>query len=469
MSEFLKYIFGELGRYFALALIAGVCAFAVLGVLRYLHKRRYGKETEFPWKRILLFMAFIGYLACVFFVTNFRASRISREVNLHLFRAWREALNNFSQQLWLNVLLNIAMFLPFGFLLPLLGRKFRRWNVTIPLGFLTSMVIEVLQFLFARGVFDVDDLFCNTLGTVIGFFFAMFFLSFHYEKGKRWKPALLYTALLMISFTALGSIFLLYQGREFGYLPEGPAYTINTRGTEWKLVCELPESVDTAAVYQTRGRTAEECDAFAEAFKKIIPTEFEDISYYQEAAYYMDHGNGDAAHFLFVNYLDQGYEYTAIYDDEPVWAEADRDTILKVLEKYPLTIPEAALFQAEGEGWFCFSASQLTDGERVYNGSLRVRISAEGLVREIENQLLTSSFYRNAEVITPEVALERLKNGKFNDEGYFERRKPAEVSILACVMEYRVDTKGFYQPVYVFDVASDDGSYRDRILIPAMK
>ena len=468
MSEFLRYVLWELRRYFVLGLLAGVFALGILAILRFLHKRKYPEGKAFPWKRVLLIMVFAGYLALIFFVTNFRASHLNREVNLHLFRAWREALHNFSQQRWLNVVLNIAMFVPFGFLLPLLDRKFHRWNVTIPLGFLASMGIEILQFVFARGIFDVDDLFCNTLGGVIGFFCGMVLLSFRNVKGRRLKPVLAYSSLTLLSLCAIGSVFMLYQLREFGYLPEASAYTVNTRGTQWKLVCQLPETVDTAAVYRTQSRTLEECDAFAAAFKKIIPTEFEDISYYEEAAYYMDHGNGDGAHFLFVNYLDQGYEYTAIYEDEPVWAEADRATVLKALEKYPLLIPEAADFAAEGEGWHSFSISRFAEGDVVYDGVLRVRYGEDGLIREIENQLLAYTCYRNAEVITPELALERLKNGKFNDEGYFEHKKPAEVSVLSCVMEYRVDTKGFYQPVYVFEVASEDGSYRDRILIPAL-
>ena len=471
MSEFLKYVLWELRRYAFLAVLAGAVALAVLGIFRYLHRRKYGTEKQFPWKRILLLQIFTGYLVLVFFVTNFRASHMSREVNLHLFRAWREALNNFSQHRWLNVLLNIAMFCPFGALLPILDRKFRCWYVTVPAGFCFSLIIELLQLIFARGVFDVDDLFCNTLGTVIGFFGVMVILSCFREKGKRLKPVLAYGCMTFLSVAAICSVFVMYQCREFGYLPEGPAYTVNTKETEWKLVCRLPEPMDTAPIYQTQGRSLEECDAFADTFKQIIPTDFEDISYYQEAAYYMDHGNGygDGAHFLYVHYLDQGYEYMAIYDDDPSWMDADREMILMALAKYPLTVPDSAVFAAEGDGWHSFSASCITDGNMVYNGVLRVRWSADGRIREIDNQLLACSFYREAQVITPERALERLKNGKFYDEGFFERKTPDQVSILDCVMEYRVDTKGFYQPVYMFEVASPDGSYHNRILIPAIR
>jgi len=469
MSEFLRYVLWELRRYFVLALLAGFFAAGAVMMIRYFYRRKYGKDKLFPWKKVLLTLVFLCYLALVFFVTNFRAGHIRREVNLHLFRAWREALNNFSQHRWLNVLLNIAMFCPFGFFLPMLSRRFRKWYWTIPAGFGFSLLIELLQLIFARGVFDVDDLFCNTLGGSISYFAVMLILSACSGKGKRWKPVLAYACLTLCSLGAVGSVFLAYQVQEFGNLPQAAAYRIHTGDTIWILECELPEDQEAAAVYQTQTRTQEQCDAFAEVFKQVIPTEFEDISYYQEAAYYMDHGNGDGAHFLFVNYLDQGYEYSAIFDDDPVWSEADRGTVLKALEKYPLLIPETAEFSIEGDGWYCFIANQKTDGSDLYDGVLRVRVAGNGSVREIENGLLSYSYYRDAEVIPPEEAYRLLCAGEFQDVDFFEMKNPSKLYVLDCVMEYRVDTKGFYQPVYVFDVKSPDGDYQGRLLIPAIK
>lgn len=469
MSEFLHYVLWELRRYSFLALLAGTGVLAILFVIRFFYRRKYGSERKFPWKRLLLPILFAGYLALVFFVTNFRASGMNREVNFHLFRAWREALNNYSQQRWLNVLLNIAMFCPFGFLLPILSSKFRHWYLTIPAGAGFSLCIELLQLAFARGIFDVDDLFCNTLGGILGYFSVMVILSGCREKGRRWKPVLAYSSLTALVLGGIGSVFLVYHTQEFGNLPQAAAYAVDTHRTVWTLDCPLPGSMGTAAAYRIETRTKAECDSFADNFKRVIPAEFEDISYYQEAAYYMDHGNGDGAHFLFVHYLDQGYEYTAIYDDAPVWCDTDRETLLKALEKYPLQIPEGAEFAVDGDGWHSFTVDQMLDGAVLYDGLLRVRYAQDGTIRELENNLLSYHYYRDVEVISPEEALNRLRQGRFHDAGHYEYTIPLEVSILACTLEYRVDTKGFYQPVYVFDAASPDGSYRDRIVIPAMK
>ena len=469
MSEFLRYVLWEFRRYSVLALFAGALAMVVLWVVRFIYKRRYGADRAFPWKRAILMLFFTGYIALVFFVTNFRTSGMHREVNLHLFRAWREALHNFSQQRWLNVLLNIAMFVPLGFMLPIIWRKLWKWYLTIPAGFGFSLLLELLQLILSRGVFDVDDLFCNTLGAMIGYFTVMVILSCFRAKGKRCRPVLAYSCLALISLGSIAGVFIHYYAREFGYLPRQAAYRVDTSAATWNAECVLPAAIETAPVYRIQTRTTEDCDAFAEEFKRIIPTEFEDISYYEEAAYYMDHGSENGAHFLYVNYLDQGYAYTAIYEDEPTWDTVDRETVLKALEKYPLCIPESAEFLAEGDGWYSFTIHQMAEEDRLFDGTLRVRYAQDGSIREIKNNLLTYSYYRDVAVISPGEALAQLQEGKFNDGGYYEYRNPAQVSILSCCLSYSVDTKGFYQPVYLFDVSSPDGSYQDQILIPAMK
>ena len=62
---------------------------------------------------------------------------------------------------------NVAWFVPFGFLLPVIWQKLKSYY-TIPLGFLLSLVIETSQFILKKGMFEIDDLVLNTLGTAIG-------------------------------------------------------------------------------------------------------------------------------------------------------------------------------------------------------------------------------------------------------------------------------------------------------------
>jgi len=63
---------------------------------------------------------------------------------------------------------NALLFVPVGFLLPLLWKRFEKWQLTLLYGFVLSATIEFSQ-LFNYRITDVDDLFMNTLGTMIGF------------------------------------------------------------------------------------------------------------------------------------------------------------------------------------------------------------------------------------------------------------------------------------------------------------
>ena len=469
MSEFLRYVLFELKNSFVLVLLGGILAVAGIAIAYFIHRHKYKGEEKFPWVKVLLWLAFFGYLLIVIYATMLRWSGFfHREWNLHLFRAWREAWNNFSVKNWANVLLNVAMFVPMGFLLPLLGKKLRKWYVTVPAGFGASLTIELLQLVMGRGICDVDDLFCNTLGAVMGYFLVMTLLSAFREK--RFKPAVIYGALALASVLAVGSVFVAYQVKEYGNLPEGPAYTNNTRATQWQLDCQLPEVQAEVPVYRTQTRSKADCDAFAEEFKKLVGTEYTTISYYQEAAYYMDQsGDENGTHFLFVSYLDPSYEYSCGWGDNPVWVDGDREAVEAALSHLPVWIPDYAEFSQDGNGWHSFTVKQHIDGAVMVDGTLRCRYAADGTVRKVENNLLSYTYHDTVAVLSPQEAYQRMCDGKFGDGGYFENQNPSQVRVISCSFGYAIDTKGFYQPVYYFQVASSDGSYAYRIMIPGMK
>lgn len=62
-----------------------------------------------------------------------------------------------------QILLNIAMFIPIGFLLGHKGWK----SVGISAGI--SLIIELIQLATRRGLFEFDDIVHNTAGAVVGF------------------------------------------------------------------------------------------------------------------------------------------------------------------------------------------------------------------------------------------------------------------------------------------------------------
>ncbi len=68
---------------------------------------------------------------------------------------------------------NVAMFVPLGWLVALLVRRFRVLKAVVA-GFLLSTSIEVTQ-LFVGRVSDVDDVILNTLGALLGACLSLLF------------------------------------------------------------------------------------------------------------------------------------------------------------------------------------------------------------------------------------------------------------------------------------------------------
>ena len=66
-----------------------------------------------------------------------------------------------------NLLGNIAIFIPIGVYLPLLIRRKSIFVNTVCVA-LISAVVEVLQYIFAVGSADIDDVILNTVGGLIG-------------------------------------------------------------------------------------------------------------------------------------------------------------------------------------------------------------------------------------------------------------------------------------------------------------
>ena len=67
-----------------------------------------------------------------------------------------------------NILGNIAIFIPFGLLLPIIKKG--RSKKVILYGMAASMLLEIIQYVFALGSSDIDDLLFNTSGVMIGCF-----------------------------------------------------------------------------------------------------------------------------------------------------------------------------------------------------------------------------------------------------------------------------------------------------------
>lgn len=68
----------------------------------------------------------------------------------------------------IDTILNVILFVPLGFFLPLLYKKYYQMKTVALTGFLFSLSVEIVQ-MFGWGSSDINDLITNTAGACIGF------------------------------------------------------------------------------------------------------------------------------------------------------------------------------------------------------------------------------------------------------------------------------------------------------------
>ncbi|WEV43012.1 VanZ family protein [Lactobacillus sp. ESL0684] len=112
------------------------------------------RNTYFPWQ------------------LSFDFSRPLNEINLTFLKeTWKLFYASSQLDFFYNSLGNILCFIPFGFLAPFVfSKKQSFWRVILA-GIILSVFIEGMQFLLQTGVSDIDDVFFNSCGAIIGYLF----------------------------------------------------------------------------------------------------------------------------------------------------------------------------------------------------------------------------------------------------------------------------------------------------------
>ena len=123
------------------------------------------------WKRTGLYFLLALYLSALYHfvgLPDITYLRFDLSLNLIPFNGMLSDLK--------NTLLNILLFLPLGFLLPLLWKLMFSFKKTVLAGFTVSVLIEILQILTWRAT-DINDVIANTAGTLFGYLIAEHFFE----------------------------------------------------------------------------------------------------------------------------------------------------------------------------------------------------------------------------------------------------------------------------------------------------
>ena len=461
----LQEIIGIVREYFSLALIVVIALVVILLLIYYIiYKFILKGKKSFSKKRLLLLVMFSGYVIMVVGVTFLnRGPNYYGGMDFSLFSSYREAWYSFSVRHWQFIYLNIFMFIPFGILFPLLQPRFRKAIWTIGVAALCTLSIESLQLITGYGNFVVDDLFNNLFGAIIGYGITMGFITI---KGKGIKQSFFYFSPLLLVVILSTSTFSYYHLKEFGNLSILTANKINMKKVSLISDVEFNDKIATSPIYKAPSYTKVEADAFANTFYKRIDVDtadIEDISYPDQGIY---RSSGEKSYDLWFQFLDGSYSFTdfSLFDEGIEPEDLDEESLKESLVKFGIDIQKDLKFQKVDTGLYEWIVDKKEIGNQLIDGSLKVTYYNDRTVKEIENQLITYEKVKDVQIKSEQDAFEEILKGKFQISS--ENNNIDTLQVHRVRVSYYLDSKGYFQPIYVFQSTLDGSNMT--ILVPAI-
>lgn len=492
----------------SLAVIA-VVIFAVIWLLGYklIYKKKMHGKKEISIGKMAWVCIFAVYVIVVLLVTLARPGMggiYDGYANWKPFSSYKEAWYNFQPREWRNLILNICMFIPMGFLTPICFNKIdRAWKVYLcGLGF--TLFIEITQLVTGRGVFETDDIINNTVGAMIGYgLYAIAMLAigvlkrgkarviedtennlgeepvFRQRKRHNGRNCLLAQIPLALTIIAFVVVFATYDSREYGnlFIDNTGKHSVNVSLADG---VEMSDKADQLEVYTVHRADEKEARATVEKYFAKYDAEIDEseTNRYDDTIIYDSKPINNDGNYLNIwcdydgpTYSFRDYSLTdETVDDEGQDLGFTEEDIRTKLEALGVFIPENAVFSLDdryGSGNYKFTdEGEVLDDGLFYKGTIECTLVPSGGVASFSDNMIKYTPYKDVDVISEKEAYDQLCAGKFclygADSG------TTDIEVKSVEVTYMADSKGYYRPVYEFTVDGGDGDVMS-IAIDAMK
>lgn len=123
------------------------------------------RHKRFQLHKELIALIFIVYILCLFHVVTFQDNNYGKSNFIPFKEIFRYNIG--TTKFIKNVMGNIVLFIPYGFLSSYYLNN-KKFSVITVLTLIVTITIETVQYYIGR-VFDIDDIILNLFGSIIGF------------------------------------------------------------------------------------------------------------------------------------------------------------------------------------------------------------------------------------------------------------------------------------------------------------
>lgn len=462
--------------------VDGIVLFLLLfGTYYFIYCKLLKGKKRIHKKQGIIIVLLIGYVSLVVGATI--TSRVrggayfdSRNLNLEIFSSYIEAWNLSSFRAWKLIVYNILMFVPIGFLLPLVHSKMKSAIRTISVSFLFTVFIECIQLALGLGIFEIDDIFNNTLGAIFGYCLIMILCTIFEkeDKGSTLQKKVYRTIkfampMVIACFISIG-FYIADELQEFGNL----RYLYgNVDMNQVEITSDIPLSDEskTAMVYETKIYSVKEAEVFAREFfkeRKIDSSTMKTYPFEDDVLFEIDNNyrlyfTRQGGTYSFYNYsYENEMEEEEIETIENTNVIVEEEEARNALKTVGVSVPDGMVWEKNWDDPYHWEANIIQVGDNLINGTLSVTCNRDGKVTQVDNHVVTFMPYKEKEIISEKEAYEVIQKGNF---AYY--RELSAIKIKEVALKYEKDTKYYYQPVYTF-LATIDGA-EESIQIPALR
>ena len=168
----------ELNYFIRLSLIIIASIFIIIGNLIYSNNYVEKLEDKNKIKKFSLSIIFIYYIILLFNMVIFARYNTINSFNLIPFKSIIDIFNNGNiYYIIINIFGNLLIFMPLEYFIIELF-KINKLLLNFSISFIIILIIEIIQYIFKVGVFDIDDLILCTLGMML------FYIIYNKTKEK---------------------------------------------------------------------------------------------------------------------------------------------------------------------------------------------------------------------------------------------------------------------------------------------